>query len=375
MILQREILKEILSLFAVSLTTLLSMLMIGRLFKLKTLLIGQQASLADIGKLLVYFAPFLLDLILPVVCMLSVFLAFLRMGRDREITALGAGGISPWNLFLPLLIFCSVVSFSALANSMYGISWGMKKFNQTVLEIAKNKAQIALQPGIFNRDFPDTTIFVRSVDSQDKSVRNLFLQTEQEGLITVVAPSGQIYTDKEKGELYFLLKNGTLYQQKGNDSLVSGFDEYRVRIKIAHWLGETESWDDGIECLSFTQLLQIARGEKENTVVNDPILILLAVHKRLARPFSCLILGCVSLPLALLFQGLRRQNGIVVSLGGFLLYSLLFSLGETLGQTGSLTPLVGIWFPTVIFSLLFFLGMWRVTYGRYPRLQKMRAEK
>ena len=104
------------------------MLLIGRLFKLKDLLVGQQTSLLDIGKLLVYLSPFLLNLLLPVVCLLSVFLVFLRMGADREITALGASGISPLRLLSAPFLFCLLVSMLAFGNSVFGISWGMENF-------------------------------------------------------------------------------------------------------------------------------------------------------------------------------------------------------------------------------------------------------
>ncbi len=362
MILQREIIKEIFFLFCLSLTALFSMLLIGRLFKLKDLLVGQQTSILDIGKLLVYLSPFLLSLLLPVVCMLSVFLVFLRMGADREITALGASGISPLKLLPAPFLFCLLVAVLALYNSMFGIAWGMENFRQTILDMARSKARVALQPGVFNQDFPGVTLFVRSVDSQEEKVRDLFIKTEKDGQTYIVAPTGEILADQDKGQIFFFVQNGTLYHQKDNTSLVLGFDEYRLRLDLSRWLKHIEPMREKIKFMSFSRLLNILRG-REKYPSKTPYQVLLEIHKRLAQPLSCLILGCFALPLALLFRGLRRQYGIVLTFCLFLLFYTLSSIGETLGKNGSITPALAIWQANLFFSLLFAFFMTLVARG------------
>ncbi len=365
MILQREIIKEIFFLFCISLTALFSMLLIGRLFKLKDLLVGQQTSLLDIGKLLVYLSPFLLNLLLPVVCLLSVFLVFLRMGADREITALGASGISPLRLLSAPFLFCLLVSMLAFGNSVFGISWGMENFRQTVLDMARSKARVALQPGVFNQDFPDVTLFVHSVDPQEEKVRNLFIKTEKDGQTYIIAPTGQILADQDKGQVFFFVQNGTLYHQKDDTSLVLGFDEYRLRLDLSRWLKHIEPMQEKVKFMSFFRLLSILRGQEKNPAKTS-YQVPLEIHKRLAQPFSCLILGCFALPLALLFQGLRRQYGIVLTFCLFLFYYALSSIGETLGKNGSITPALAIWQANLFFSLLFVFFMTLASHGNRP---------
>lgn len=91
-LLQREIFKETSALFFICVCGFLSLILIGRMLQMRELFMSQGVTLLDLGRLFLYLSPFFLLLILPVACMLSQFLTFLRMGSDREITALKAGG-------------------------------------------------------------------------------------------------------------------------------------------------------------------------------------------------------------------------------------------------------------------------------------------
>ena len=191
------------------------------------------------------------------------------MGADREITALGASGISPLRLLSAPFLFCLLVSMLAFGNSVFGISWGMENFRQTVLDMARSKARVALQPGVFNQDFPDVTLFVHSVDPQEEKVRNLFIKTEKDGQTYIIAPTGQILADQDKGQVFFFVQNGTLYHQKDDTSLVLGFDEYRLRLDLSRWLKHIEPMQEKIKFMSFFRLLSILRGQEKNPAQRD----------------------------------------------------------------------------------------------------------
>ena len=92
------------------------------------------------------------------------------------------------------------------------------------------------------------------------------------------------------------------------------------------------------------------------------------IHKRWALPVACLVLGLFALPLACVFEGVKRQFGIVLALVFFLIYYSLFSVGMTMGESGLLPPVVGIWLANAVFFLIGGLGLYLAHKERAPSL-------
>ena len=68
-----------------------------------------------------------------------------------------------------------------------------------------------------------------------------------------------------------------------------------------------------------------------------------------------MVLGLFALPMAASFSGLNRQWGLILALGFFLFYYTLLSLGLSLGETGAVPPVFGLWLPNGLFLVV---GCW-----------------
>jgi lipopolysaccharide export system permease protein len=358
-LLQRQIFKETGTLFAICVTGFLSLILIGRMLQMRELFMSQGLSLLDLGRLFVFLSPFFLLLILPVACMLSQFLTFLRMGSDREITALKAGGIGISRCLQGPVLFCSLISLVTLGVSLYGVSWGTSNFRATLLELARTKAELVLQPGVFNNDFPGLTIFARNVDPASGDLQGVFVEdaTRKKANAVIVAPVGRVVTDQNRGEMLFDLKGGHIYRDRGGETTVIGFDTYRLRMDLSKLLGEASLGDKRPKEMSPAELDRLEqeyeagleKDERYRKVIQEKA-------KRYALPLACLVLGLFAIPLAFIFQGVKRQYGLILALGFFLLYYVLLSMGLSLGETGVLPPRLGVWLPNILFSAFTVLG-------------------
>jgi lipopolysaccharide export system permease protein len=368
----RRIFRELLFLFSLCAVALLTLLLIGRLLQLRELFITQSLNLGDLLKLFFYLAPFFLLLIIPIACMLSVFLTFLRMGTDRELTALKASGVSLYQLLPAPAAFCLLAAVATAFVSMFGVSWGMSRFRTTVLDLARTKTQLVLQPGVFNRDFPGLMVFARQVDNQAGVLSEVLVQdrTRKDITATILAPSGSVRTDSQRGEIVFQLENGSIYRQEKEGVSVLAFGEYKVRLdlsKLVHGydLGEVRPKE-----MSFTQLLEL--GDDPNLAAeHGPIFarkVGVETQLRLAMPFACPVLGLFALPMACAFGGLRQQWGLLLAMGFFLFYYSLLSLGRATGEAGSLSPLLGLWLPNLIFALVGTAGLRLTVREDWPHL-------
>jgi lipopolysaccharide export system permease protein len=356
-ILQRQIFKELVTIFGVCLGAVLVVLLIGRLLQMRELVMGQDISVLDLGRLFVYLSPFFMSLLIPVSCMLAIFLTFLRMGTDRELIALRAGGLGVYRFLPGPLLFSLMGVFCCGVMTLYGISWGMDHFRETVYELARTKASLKLRPGVFNTDFSKLVIFALRVDPRTGDMEKVFVEdaTDPHLRTTIVAPRGRIVADSDEGEMFFVLSGGTIYRYTQDEIDEIGFDSYRVRMDMNSLLGGGKVLGDKrIKSMSPEEIrtrLAALHGKTGKDVQKRRDLQA-ELYKRYALPVACLVLGLFAVPLAFLFQGMNRQYGLVLVLGFFMLYYSLFSLGMVLAETGTLAPGMAMWMPNVIFALL-----------------------
>ena len=320
---------------------------------MRDLFMSLNLGVMDLGLLFVYLGPFFLLLLIPIASMLSVFLTFLRMSTDRELVALKAGGVSLYQLLPAPMIFCVLCTVLNLWVSVHGLAWGMDNFRTTILEYAKTKTQLALQPGIFNREFPGLVVYARQADAASGLLEDVLVEdrTRAEMTATILAPRGLLRTETDSGRLVFVLRDGSLYRQEGDRVSVLEFGTYAVRLNLGNLLGSA-----GLEEVKPKEM----RWEKLGDIEAHPAAVadkganyfrkvVLERQKRLALPFACLVLGLFAMPLACAFEGLKRHLGFALAMGLFLVYYTLFSLGLSLGEGGVVSAGAGVWMPNILF--------------------------
>ena len=358
-IIHRQILKEQLYLFLLIGSCLLGLILVGRMLQLREMLLSQNLEAFDILRLFVYLSPMFLSLLTPIACMLSVFLTFLRMAADRELTALKASGVSLYQLLPAPMFFCVLCTLFSLYVSLFGVSWGMEQFKLSLMEFARTKTKLSLQAGVFNQEFPGLTIYAQQVDLDSGEIRFVFVQdkTSKGFTTTVIAPEGSVTTDPVKEQIKVEFKNGRIFRRDGEKLDVLQFGTYAVRLPLGNMLRKMGFERTSPKELSFDQLLEYDSKQSHEMEGFDPTLVHKAkveIQKRLALPLACLVLGLFSVPIACVFRALKQQHGLVLALGVFLVYFSLLSLAESMGESRVLPPVIGIWVPNVLFSAVGF---------------------
>ena len=342
--------------------------MIGRGLQLRELFIGLHISVNDALILFGYLVPFFMLLVLPLSCMLSVFLTFLRMSTDREMIALKTGGINLYQLLPAPLAFCVLCALVSVYISLYGLSWGMEHFRATIMEIANTRAKIVVQPGVFNQDIFGLTLFARKVDASTGAMQQIIFEDrtrDKKNRLTILAPHGEITTDSEQGSLIFRLRGGQIYRVDGEQLGTVSFQEYAIRLNLSEIFASIDLGDVRPKEMSWETLTRLRSGRNGS---KDRFMLKVDVelHKRWALPLACVVLGLFAIPLACAFEGVRRQMGAILSLLLFLLYYTLLSLGVSTGEAGKLPPLIGLWLPNLLFAGAGIFGLHMTVHERAP---------
>lgn len=369
-LLQRQIFKEIVNLFLLGVGVLLTLILISRAVQMRDLFLGLDLGLLDTVLLFAYMTPLFLMLVIPIACMLSVFLTFLRMSTDRELVALRAGGINIYQMLPAPLLFSVLCMLLTLWVSLHWLAWGMGHFRETVLDIANTRARIVVQPGVFNNDFPNLVLFARQVSPRDGEMAQVLVddRSHPERHMTILAPMGRIDTDAERGELVFRLHDGKIYTTDNKGSSVLAFDGYTVRLPLDSLFKNLDLGEVRPREMSWSELSSITREEALQRDVNYANKLDVERQKRWAYPMACIALTLFVLPLAAAFEGLHRQTGLVLALGMFFVYYSLMSLGFSTGEAGTIPPVIGLWAPNVLFLCLGIYGLHLTSQERTPHL-------
>lgn len=369
-LLQRQIFKEIVNLFLLGVGVLLTLILISRAVQMRDLFLGLDLGLLDTVLLFAYMTPLFLMLVIPIACMLSVFLTFLRMSTDRELVALRAGGINIYQMLPAPLLFSVLCMLLTLWVSLHWLAWGMGHFRETVLDIANTRARIVVQPGVFNNDFPNLVLFARQVSPRDGEMAQVLVddRSHPERHMTILAPMGRIDTDPQRGELVFRLHDGKIYTTDNKGSSVLAFDGYTVRLPLDSLFKNLDLGEVRPREMSWSELSSITREEALQRDVNYANKLDVERQKRWAYPMACIALTLFVLPLAAAFEGLHRQIGLVLALGMFFVYYSLMSLGFSTGEAGTIPPVIGLWAPNVLFLCLGIYGLHLTAQERTPHL-------
>lgn len=374
-LLPRQIVREIAFLFILGTGVLLTLILISRAVQMRELFLGLNLGVLDTVLLFGYMTPLFLMLVIPIACMLAVFLTFLRMSTDRELIALRAGGISIYQLLPAPLLFSIFCTFLTLWVSLHWLSWGMGHFRSTILDIANTRARIVVQPGVFNTDFPNIVLFARQVDPATGEMSQVLVddRSRPERNMIILAPYGRIDTDQERGELVFNLDKGQIYTSHDESSSVLSFTEYTVRLPLDSLFKSLDLGEVRPREMSWKQLSTITRAEALKVDVGYANKLDVERQKRWAYPAACLALTLFVLPLATAFEGLHRQTGLLLALGMFFIYYSLMSLGFSMGESGTLPPVIGLWAPNILFFILGLYGLWLSARERSPRIVELLA--
>lgn len=200
-ILHAYITRGFLTTFGISLLVFLFVMAIGNIFRVIDLFSRGVSGLL-ILQVFSYGIPFSLIFAVPMSILAAVFLYFSRLASDREIVAMRACGVSPWEIIRPPLLvalllcgLCIYINCNVAPSSHYARRQVLSKLGvETPLSL--------LDEGRFIRDFPGLTVYISKKSGhllQDIVIH----QVDKEGLKrTIRAASGTItIATNEPGKL------------------------------------------------------------------------------------------------------------------------------------------------------------------------------
>ncbi len=296
--------------------------------------------------------PAILVQILPLAILTTMVLTLGGLSRTNEITAMRACGVSLWWIIQPLMSLALILSMLLLLLSEFVIPWNNKQLNDLLDVKLSKKKQVQLTRNEIWYRSNNRIISIAVANPQQQKLRGVTIFTfdDQQRIkkrqdTTIAKFDRGMWQIPTLVEYIFDPKSGDIVKVNKRNHVALDLDRTPEDFSTQKNLNEE---------LNYRQLSALVKKlEREGY---DATHQRVDMQNRLAKPFTCLIMGFLGVPFAL--QRGRNSNiamGVGISLGIGVTYFIIQSLVTAFGYANALPPVVAAWSANFIFLLL---GVW-----------------
>lgn len=304
--------------------------------------LARGVSMGAVALSYVYYLPQFIFWSLPIAALVATVFTIGNMTRHQEIAAAKAGGISFYRLIVPIVVLAAVLSVAAVA-----IGDLIPVTNRMRAE-ALGERQRRLSPLRTNFVFQTgggRVLSVRRLDAERREMANVVLErqaTPEAPGIHQAARSAE--WDPDDG---WAFRDGflRLLDDEGQELT---FSFARLHIPDLEETPEellAESKEP--EEMRYTEMDRFIRAIERSG--GDARELRVEQAQKLALPLAILVIVLFGAPLSTSSRRGGTAYGIGISLLITMIYLMLFKVGQAVGSSGALDPLVAAWMPNGIF--------------------------
>ena len=292
----------------------------------------------------------------PVALLVGVVIGLSRMQGDSEMTAIRAAGVGNAQIVLPVLILGLLLSFFALFINLKGVPFAAQIVRQVALKAALFKLESPVDPGVFNTEIENLTIFVREGDIGSGKWKKIFiLQDSRPGVPgsarLITAEQGFVATEGDRSEI--VLENAQIISSDSSSRAKSSMEKVeRIRISVDTKRGEIierlRKSKETAEEMGLSELAAFAYT-LEGTPRTEAFLLW---QRRIILSITPLIFSLLGAALVSKFNRGGRGFGIFLALVSLIVYYFLTLAGEQLARTGAISVGTGGLLPLVVIGIL-----------------------
>jgi lipopolysaccharide export system permease protein len=363
-LLDRMVLKEIATVFALGVLVLTFVMLTGKILRLVELIVSKGVGILTVLQLFFYGLPYSLVITIPMSVLLATLVTFTRLAGDAELLGFHGAGVSLLRLSRPAVFFGLLTTAVTLIITIWILPASNQALKGLVFQISQRQATVGLQEGVFTQ-LEGFTLYVERIDRKTQSMEGVFLVDNRipKQQRIVIAQTGQFQSDPATLQITLLLHRGTIQVLSGEE--VSGqyrylsFMDQTLTIDFRRNLADPIQRTLGDQELSLTELLQRSAELKAQGKNYHPPLV--EFHKKLAIPVCCLLFTLVGVPLGSRFRKGGRGISLAISVACALGYYMLIVAGEALGDRGLVSEAVVMWFPNALIAVVGTLLLLRST--------------
>ena len=353
---------ELLPPFLVNLLFFTFIFLITKILEITRMIVNYHVSIWAFLLLLLFSMPFFLAFITPMSVMMAVLLTFLRMSDDNETMALKACGLNPTRYLIPVLFFCLMGWSVTTLITLVALPWGNRSYYGLSIELAKTHVDAAIKERTFIDSFEGLTLYINNIDQRQQTLTDVFIEDQRnkghDNII--VAPQGRILTFPDQNVIRLRLLNGAINQVDlaKQTAYAIAFETYEMNLDLKDILTRDVGKRKPIEEMDVAELKTFIQSLKKGSKAYYKALM--QYHEKFALPVACFALGLLAIPLGMQAKQGKRTTGIVMGIFLFLMYYIMLSVGLSLGESGTLPPVIGMWTPNIVMGSIGIIRYYRL---------------
>jgi lipopolysaccharide export system permease protein len=349
-IVDRYILREMLSSLGLGLLLFTVVLFTGRLMKLMELIVTRGVPAEMVLTLFLYLLPSFLVITVPMAVLLGTLSAYGRLAADSEVLALRTAGWSLYRLIVPALLLGMTAVVVGATLSLVALPWGNHGFRDLLFRLSRTKATLALTEGLFSAELNGLILYAQEVDDEKGELKGIFVADARDPLHPreILAARGRLHGEGAATGVTLALEEGTLHSRPAADPAryrLVAFRSYEMRLDLAA-PGAGMNRERSPREMTLTELAQAIR-EAEGSG-RSAAAFAFQIHQKFANPAAALVFVLVGAPLGIQVRRSGRGASLALSVLIALAYYLLMVAGEGLATQGRVPAAVGAWLPNVV---------------------------
>ena len=325
------------------LTFILSM---DTVYKLINLIVSRGVPVGSVLLMLLYRLPQFLSVTLPIAVVITIVVVLVRLSNDLELTAMGASGLSPWQLSVPVATFGLLATILDLGITLWMQPAGYAAYEEETLRLLRSQTAKTIRPGVLNYDFPGKVLYVES-KSPNEELEGIFISDTELRPSSMVSLSskGQLLIREKEQDILLQLKQGTMHfgNAEGGYRTVD-FEEFQYQFRPPQLDGSTIRKIWGVPSLD---LLKPHSYFIDQTRLRE-------FHLRLTTPMACLAFALAALNIGMVDPRRGRSNAYLQALALIVIHYILWSFSKELTIGKEPMKAVVLWIPPIL------IGLWGV---------------
>lgn len=294
--------------------------------------------------------PEIIYKLLPIACLLGTILTISSLNKANELVALFASGMSLLRITTPLIIAIIILSGlgywasdrllpKAATAKNYVLYYDLKKEPHRFSTVRTDKIWYRSKNAIFN---------IQTLNAKGDRAQGLTMYFFDNSWNLV-----QMMTARDVAiqGAQWLLENGavTVFSKESSFPLTSSFK--KKSIVMAEDSKDLQSAGQTADMMSQGELKHFIAKNKEAGL--DTVAYEVDYHAKISFAFAGLVMSLLGLPFSV---GKARSGGTMLNVGIALAlvfaYYVFYSSGITLGQHGTLPPVLAAWIPNIVMTVL-----------------------
>lgn len=369
MIVFRSVLRELFAPFGSTCLVLSALLLMEKVYRLVSLVVGNRLRIEELGLMLTYLLPQILTVTLPLAVVGAVFMTVIRHSLDSELICHRASGRSLWNYARPYFLFGVLTTAATAALTLWIQPGSYAKYTDLQLEMVRYRAEEKIAPGEFNFDFGGKVIHV-GARNPDKSLSAIFIADRAYGpnSAAITADHGRIEVDEGSKKVLFKLQNGQIVFQDADPVVFRTLDFATLNYVLDFQPGEQFEGNQLWSLPTTTLIDQIRQGGADEKHLSRLTLELLF---RITTPLACFAFSIAALPLGVFNPRSGQSGSFLKAILLVVVYYILWIGFKDLAHNRIAPPVV-LFVPPLAITLYGLYRLWVTDHDAESGLQVLR---